>query len=292
MDRRLHLNNGMKPKTPVQDEFDSLLGAEDSAIDLARASLLIARVEYPDLTVDDYIAKLDDMAAAVKQRLNPDDSLARALETLNHYLFVELGFQGNLDDYFDPRNSYLNEVLDRRLGIPISLSILYLEMGRRLGLHLEGVSFPGHFLVKFRVADGDVVLDPFLGGVSLSRSELVSRLEDVLSAEEDPEASLAQHLAPASKREILSRMLRNLKGIYLSRDDLPRALRAMNHILVLNPDHREQIRERAGLYERLECSQAAARDYQRYLELTPSAADAEELREKIVRLFTVQQKLH
>jgi regulator of sirC expression with transglutaminase-like and TPR domain len=292
MDRRLHLKSTMKSKTPLQDEFDSLLGADDNAIDLARASLLIARVEYPELAVDDYIAKLDEMAAVVTRRLNPNESLAKALETLNHYLFVELGFEGNLTDYFDPRNSYLNQVLERRLGIPITMCILYLEMGRRLGLHLQGVSFPGHFLVKFRVADGDVVLDPFLGGVSLSRTELVSRLEDVLSADEDPEASLAQHLAPASNREILSRMLRNLKGIYLSRDDLPRALRTVNHILVLNPDHREQIRERARLYERLECSQAAARDYQRYLELTPNAADAEELREKLVRLFTERQNLH
>lgn len=292
VDRQLHLKSPMKSKKPKLDEFAMLVGTDDDTIDLGRAALAIARVEYPELAVDAYVGKLDHMAKQIEQRLSPQESLAQALEILNQYLFVELGFEGNLTDYFDPRNSYLNEVLERRLGIPITLSILYMEIGRRLGLEFQGISFPGHFLVKFRVADGDVVLDPFLGGVSLSRNELVSRLADILPADEDPEANLARHLAPASKREILSRMLRNLKGVYLQREDLPRALRTINHILVLNPDHSEQIRERAAIYERLECSQAAAQDYQRYLELTPNAADAEELRERVVRLFTARQKLH
>src|SRR5690606_36981665 len=186
-------------------------GMRDEDVSLAEGVLWIAASEYPDLAVDDDLARLHEMAAKLRGRLRADVATAEKLLALNHYLFDELGFSGNNDDYYDPRNSFLNEVLERRLGIPITLGVVYIEIGRRIGLGLHGVSFPGHFLVKCALRDGVVVLDPYSGGVSLGVEELQQRLRAAGSTADVDDALLSHLLSAASNKEVLARMLRNLK---------------------------------------------------------------------------------
>lgn len=257
-------------------------------LSLAEAALLIAQDEYPALDVDAYLKRLDEFAARVRAELPASPSLEETIVTLNHFLFIEQGFAGNTDDYDDPRNSFLNEVLDRKLGIPITLSILYLEIGRRLGLPFEGVSFPGHFLVKYSTEDGDLVLDPFSGGMPLDERDLQTLLDKTFgeSAEAPP---LSQLLSTAGKREILVRMLRNLKGVYRHHGRTAKVLNTLNRILLIAPDQPLETLERAQLYEQLECVQAALTDYERYLTLVPAAAPelgrhVAELRQRAARL--------
>ncbi|MCI0554426.1 MAG: transglutaminase-like domain-containing protein, partial [Anaerolineae bacterium] len=196
----------------------------DSLINLAEAALLFAQSEYPELQVDTYLSRLDEMAAVVNKRLVPGASLANVIFELNHFLFEEQGFAGNIDEYYDPRNSFINEVLERKTGIPISLSLIYIEIGHRIGLPLTGVLFPGHFLVKLTVEAGDIVLDPFAGGRSLSEQDLISHLSNFMEFHPSDPVDLTRLLTPARKRDVLSRMLRNLKAIYIKSEEYLKAL--------------------------------------------------------------------
>jgi regulator of sirC expression with transglutaminase-like and TPR domain len=208
---------------------------------------------------------------------------------LNRFLFDELGFSGNAEHYYDPRNSYLNEVLDRRTGIPITLSVLYMEIGRRIGLALEGVSFPGHFLVRLRLRGAMLVLDPFTGGDTLSEADLRERLQRVIpegAAGGVPVAELPldPFLEPATKRQILARLLRNLKGIYRESDRPQRLLEVLNRTLIVSPDAHGSLRERGLLYQRLECYRAALKDLQDYSSLEPEAPDIDDVRSMVLEL--------
>jgi len=252
--------------------------------DLAEAGLLLAGDAYPDLDVDAGLARLDGMAGAVRSRLAADAFPEQKATSLNHYLFQELGFSGNSSDYFDPRNSYLNEVLARRTGIPITLSIIYLEIGRRLGLDLQGVSFPGHFLVKLRVRRGQLILDPFNRGETLGEAELRRRLAQVLPRAQAREAPLDPYLASASRRDIIARVLRNLKHIHLKAGRLDAALAVMNRMLLVVPESAEELRDRGLLYQELECFRPALSDLENYLRRRPEAPDAVELRGRVVEL--------
>src|SRR2546430_5060043 len=162
------------------EPFAQLLGGDDSRIDLARACLMIAQDAYPGLDVDRYLGEIERMAIRLRARMPQANAAEERVVALNQFLFDDLGYWGNTDDYYDPRNSYLNEVIDRKTGTPISLSILYMELGRRIGLPLEGVSFPGHFLVRLRLRGGTLVLDPFAGGTPQSEAELRERLQRVI----------------------------------------------------------------------------------------------------------------
>ena len=252
--------------------------AETTADDLAQGALLIAAHEYPELDIDACLRQLQDMADTLRKRLRPDISASETLISLNHYLFDELGFRGNAADYYDPRNSYLNDVIERRLGIPISLSVLYIDVGRRLGLPLEGVSFPSHFLVKCILRTGVLVLDPYAKGTSLSAEALRRRLDEgEQTAAESDAALLKTALRTATVAEILARMLRNLKAIHLHHADLPKALWAADRILSLMPDAASEYRERGLIYLELECFRAALTDLQTYARLAPEAAVAEDI---------------
>ena len=199
-------------------------------IDLAQMALLIAAAEYPDLDVKEELRALDSLAAGASRSLGQErDPLARA-NALSEYLFDEVGFRGNREDYYDPRNSFLNEVLSRRLGIPITLSLIYIEVGKRLGVPLVGVGMPGHFLVRIGSGQEDVMIDPFHRGILLSEKECAQRLQEVAGATVPWDRS---YLAPVSNRELIERLLRNLRGIYLRRHDEPRALRATEWLLTL-----------------------------------------------------------
>ncbi len=258
---------------PLQ-RFRDAVAPERERINLAEAALLCAQDAYPELDVHQALNAIEQLAIALAKRLPSDFPTTHRLLALNNYLFRELGFAGNADEYYDPRNSFLNEVLARKTGIPITLSILYLEIGRHLGLKLNGVSFPGHFLVKVRVSGGELVLDPFAGGKSLSEEDLRQRLAQFAGEEAAKSLPLEEFLEPASPRQILARLLRNLKGIYLETGDLDRALGVMNRLVILLPDTPEERRDRGRLYAKLECPRAAVDDLGHYAALRPKAEDA------------------
>lgn len=270
------------------DPFRDMVVREDVKIDLARACLMIAQDAYPSLEADRYISMLDALGVRLRARLK-SHAVEERVVALNEFLFDDLGYWGNADDYYDPRNSYLNDVIERKTGIPITMSILYMEVGRRVGLPLEGVSFPGHFLVRLRLHGGSLILDPFSGGAPQSESELRERLGRVIpdGATGDvpvAELPLDQFLEPASNRQILARVLRNLKAIYRETDKPERMLEVLNRMLVLSPDAPTELRDRGFVYQRLECWQAAHKDLSDYLERDPEAADMDEVRGALVEL--------
>jgi len=257
--------------------FRDAVAPERVRINLCEAALLCAQDAYPQLDVADTLRHIDELAETLRRRLPPDFSTTHRLLALNNYLFQELGFSGDSDNYYDPRNSFLNDVLVRKTGIPITLSILYIEIGERLGLKLRGVSFPGHFLVKIRVTGGELVLDPYDSGRSLSEEDLRERLARFTGEQAAQTLPLEDLLESASPRQILARLLRNLKAIYLEAKDLDRALAVMNRLVVLLPDVPEERRDRGLVYIELECPRAAADDLGHYASVRPGAEDAEKV---------------
>lgn len=279
------------------EPFAQLIAREDARIDLARACLLIAQDAYPGLDVERYVGEIERMAMRLRGRLPQNRGAEDRVVALNQFLYEDLGYWGNTDDYYDPRNSYLNEVIERKTGIPITMSILYMELGRRIGLPLEGVSFPGHFLVRLRLRGGTLVLDPFSGGAPQSEDELRSRVKRVIPdgvADDLPasELPLDQFLEPATNRQILSRVLRNLKGIYREADKPERLLEVLNRMLMVAPEAHGELRERGLLYQRLECYRAALKDLADYSALEPDAPDAEEVRARVLELSALCARLN
>jgi regulator of sirC expression with transglutaminase-like and TPR domain len=233
------------------------------------------------------------MAALVGGRLHKDASQEDILRAINRHLFAELKFTGNSEEYYDPRNSYLNDVIERRLGIPITLSIIYLEIGWRLGLPLEGVSFPGHFLVKLSVEEGEIVLDPYAGGISLGKEELEMRLLGMTPPNRaQGRVDVAQFLESAPRTEILHRMLRNLKAIYLNAKDDDKALAIIEHMLCVRPDDIETVRDRGFVYRRLGCFRLAVEDFNRYLAARPDADDVDDVRGQLMESQRSAARLH
>jgi regulator of sirC expression with transglutaminase-like and TPR domain len=279
------------------EPFARLIAREDARIDLARACLMIAEDAYPSLDVERYLGEIEGMAIRLRGRLAQNCSGEERVVALNQFLYEDLGFWGNTEDYYDPRNSYLNEVIERKTGIPITLSILYMELGRRVGLPLEGVSFPGHFLVRLRLRGGMLVLDPFSGGAPQSEEELRSRVKRVIPdgvADDLPasELPLDQFLEPATNRQILSRLLRNLKGIYREADKPERMLEVLNRMLLVTPDASAELRERGLVYQRLECYRAALKDLTDYAEREPDAPDLDEVRSRLMELSALCARLN
>jgi len=279
------------------EAFAALIARDDARIDLARACLMIAEDAYPGLDVDRYMGEIERMAIRLRGRLPKTGGAEERVVALNQFLYEDLGYWGNTDDYYDPRNSYLNEVIERKTGIPITMSILYMELGRRIGLPLEGVSFPGHFLVRLRLRGGTLVLDPFAGGAPQSEDELRSRVKRVIPdgvADDLPAAELPldQFLEPATNRQILSRLLRNLKGIYRKSDMPERMLDVLNRMLLVTPDASAELRDRGYVYQRLECYRAALKDLTDYAEREPDAPDLDEVRGKLFELSALCARLN
>jgi regulator of sirC expression with transglutaminase-like and TPR domain len=266
------------------DSLEQLLDGPAHEPALARAALLIAAEEYPALQVGAYLTRLDEYAAQARREMSSQPTATEMLTALNRCLFHREGFAGNGEDFYDPRNSFLNEVLDRKLGIPITLSIVYLEVAWRIGLPLDGVCFPGHFLVKLDADDGAIVLDPYLRGASLSETDLEDRLRELFGEEACARMPLEQLLISASRRDILVRLLRNLKLVFLHRQEYAKVLAVVGRILGLMPELSTEYRDRGLVYERLECARAAVLDYERYLELQPSADDAPRIHARLVDL--------
>jgi regulator of sirC expression with transglutaminase-like and TPR domain len=279
------------------EPFAELLAGTDDRIELARACLMIAEDAYPGLDVEGYVNEVTRLALRLHARIAHGADAEAKVVALNEFLFDELGFSGNAEHYYDPRNSYLNEVIDRRTGIPITLAVLYMEMGRKIGLPLEGVSFPGHFLVRVRMRDGMLVLDPFAGGEPQSEAELRARLERVVPREATGgipvrDLPLEQFLEPATKRQILARLLRNLKGIYRQAGKPERMLDVLNRALVVTPDSTSDLRDRGVVYQQLQCYRAALQDLTDYIARDPDAADADEMRVKVIELNSLCARLN
>jgi len=272
------------------DRFAELVTRDQ--FNLAEVCLMVAEDEYPDIDAAGCLARLEAMAATVRARLADDAFPEQRVAALNHHLFDELQFSGNVDAYYDPRNSYLNQVLERRTGIPITLSIVYLEVGRRVGLRLQGVPFPGHFLVKLRLARGQLVLDPFTGGAPQSAADLRERLASLVPAERAAEIDIVELLEPATPRQILARMLRNLKAIYLEAGRYPQALAVMNRMLLVLPESAAELRDRGLVYERMQCHRAALADLANYVRRVPDAPDAAEMHGRIAALRAACARLH
>ncbi len=260
-------------------EFSLLASREP--VPLARGALLIAKEEYPDLDIEGCIDQLAELAKEAEPIVRAGDDTVERVQLLSHFLFEQKGFEGNKEGYSDPRNSFLNEVLKRRLGIPITLSIVYLEVGRRLGLNLYGVSFPTRFLVKAVDERGELLIDPFSDGIILSLDEIKARLAQIYKQPVEVHPTM---LKSAGHRHILVRVLRNLKGIYAQASDWARALGALDRILMLDPRSLDELAERGEIYERLECFKAALDDFQSFLSLAPEHPAAEVARDAVLRL--------
>ena len=265
-------------------EFVIAVSRPDADIPLARAALLIAAAEQPGLEVDKQLARLDDLAeASDPDRHGPDE--LRRLHRLREFLFEERGFAGDRTDYFDPRNSYLNHVLDRRLGIPITLSLVLIEAGRRLGLQMEGVGLPGHFIAGARVGGDHVLLDPFNRGELLTREGCAEVVRRALGR---PVRLQDEHFAPVNNRQFLIRMLANLKGIYWRQEAWERVVRVIDRTLALHPRAGGERRDRGTAWVSQGRLERGIADWERYLTEFPDAADHEQVRGQLRR---VRQKI-
>ena len=232
--------------SPALAHFTDVVSREDFALD--QAALLIGAWDYPERDLMEYRSTLDEIAERSAAEVAAASSGIGRARAISDCLFDRLGFCGNTSDYYDPRNSFLCDVLDRRTGIPISLSVLYLEVSRRVGVLSQGVNFPGHFLVRVAIEDAWLFLDPFSGGRTLTPADLEALLKKTTTPDAVLEPSV---IAAASKRQILSRMLVNLAGIYGRNGDLPRSLDVLERLAVLEPSNPRIARDLSQLRERV-----------------------------------------
>ena len=265
----------------------------DSTSALFRAAFAIAMHEHPAADLERAEAAISSLANAVNGRVQSKNPQAR-LAHLHDVMFDVSGFRGNTDDYYDPRNSFLNDVLERRVGIPISLSVVYLEVARRIDLPLLGINFPGHFLIRYPGPELPVVLDVFAGAAEVPETALRDRVQQAYPDIDDAGAQefVTRLLRGTARKDILARMLTNLKMIFLRRQELESAIAAIDRILVLRPEAAEELRDRGAVYHQLECFGAALVDYTRYLALRPTAADASDVGAAVVELERLAAHVH
>ena len=268
------------PNSAEWAAFLELASRRDEEIDPATTALLIASTEYPELDIRRQLEVLDSLSAGVAGRLSPDQDPLYQLNTLSEYLFDDVGFRGNAEDYYDPRNSFLNEVLSRRLGIPITLALVFIEVGKRLGVSLLGLGMPGHLLLKHPEVDGWYI-DPFHRGVLLSEEECAERMRQATGANV---AWDARFLTPLNNRQYVARILRNLKAIYWRTEEHQRGLGISEHLVALYPESAQERRDRGLMHLRLGQRPEALSDLEFYLEGAPSNSDAEDVRELVRRL--------
>jgi len=262
----------------------------EETVDLGRAALSIARSEYSDLDVAASLARIEEFALEVTKHLSGDErGLHRSIAALNYVIFQKHGYRGNRDDYFDARNSFLNDVIERRTGIPISLSVLYMEVARRIGLPLLGVGFPGHFLVKYLDERQEIIIDPFNAGDVKTTGDLQQLLAGMYGKTVPFSPQL---LEPVTKKQIVRRMLNNLKFIYLHKRDFVKALTALDRMIIAEPNQPEDLRDRGYVYLALEYPPQAAADFAGYLRLAPNAPDAAKIRAQLVDLAGRGTSIH
>jgi len=277
------MSDTLRFEVPTALQYFAALVAEDEGFALLEAAISVAQDEYPGLDPQGVLSQVDALAERLKRRIPADAVVLQKLRFLNRYFFQDLGFAGNVNDYYDPRNSYLHEVLAMRRGIPITLALIYIELATQVGLSARGVSFPGHFLVKLRAGKGEVVIDP-LSGQSLSRSDLEERLLPYRRSRGltgEFEVPLGLFLQAAAPRDVIARLLRNLKEIHRTAEDWPRLLAVCERLVVLLPQAWDERRDRGLVRAELGLDEAAALDLQAYLQQRPDADDALALRERL-----------
>lgn len=257
--------------SPPYQRFSDLMALPDEQIDLIEAALVIAEESYPDLDIGSYLQKFSALAQEAQHTLKGAKTDKEHALQLCEFLFTQQGFVGSHKDYYDPRNSFLNEVLDRRLGIPISLALLYIGVAQRCGWEMYGINFPGHFLTKYVGQAEEIIIDPFMGQI-VDRTECQVRYQAIMRTQEILEE---EYLQKAPSKEILVRMLRNLKSIYLKKNELESALSCCNRILLASPDSLIELRNRGLIYFQLECFQEAQTDLERLLLLAPDTGKEE-----------------
>lgn len=250
----------------------------DHAINLAKAALYLAQSEYPELEPHPYLQVLDSIALAVKKRLQRNSYPLKIIKTINEYLFDDLGYRGNQSNYYDPRNSFLNEVLDRRIGIPITLSLVYLEIARRLDFPMVGIGMPAHFLIRPEFQDVGIFIDPFNRGEILFAQDCQQKLREIFQQN----ISLQEnYLIPVTNQQFLTRMLTNIKYIYVNNRQLAKALTTVDFILQLAPDNPREVRDRGLIYYDLGQASEACQDLELYLTMLPNAQDEQMIRSLI-----------
>ena len=242
----------------------------DQQIDLEKAALYIAQEEYPELEVEAVVQRLDRMADEARDYLPPEPYPLKVVQGINRYLYEDLGFVGNAQDYYEPRNSFLNQVLERRTGIPITLALVYLAIARRLDFPMVGIGLPGHFLIRPAVVEMEIFVDAFHQGEILFMADCAERLQQVYG---HPVPMEPQFLAAVTPRQFLARMLTNLKVIYFNKGDIPKTLAAIERILLMFPDAPLELRDRGMLYFRTNRWVEARQDLEAYLENRPQADD-------------------
>jgi len=273
-------------QAPTALEYFESLVKSDEQFPLLEAAASIAQDEYPELDVQQVLGDVDQLLARLKRRLPADAAPLHRLRTLNQFFFHDLSFGGNVNDYYDPDNSYLNAVLRTRRGIPISLAVLWMELAHGLGLQARGVGFPGHFMLKVTLPKGQVVIDPFTGK-SLSREELSERLEPYKRSNGlvgDFDVPLGLYLQPATPREIIGRMLRNLKEIHHAQEDWQRAIAVQDRLIALFPEAWGEHRDRGLAHAEQGNSAPAVRDLETYLAHAEDALDIDTIAERVAAL--------
>ena len=271
---------------PSPLQYFSSLVQSDEHFPLLEAAISLAQDEYPDLDVQQVLGDVDQLLARLKRRLPADASALQKLRLLNKFFFHDLNFGGNINDYYDPDNSYLNAVLVTRRGIPITLAVLWLELAGGLGLNARGVAFPGHFMVKVNLPRGQVVIDPFTGQ-SLSREELAERLEPFRKrrgADEEFDTPIGLFLQSAPAREIISRMLRNLKEIHKTQEDWQRLIAVEDRLIVLQPDAWQEYRDRGLAWAVQGQAERAVPDLEKYLAQAEDALDLDAVAQRLAQL--------
>jgi regulator of sirC expression with transglutaminase-like and TPR domain len=259
-------------------EFEAIVRSPDGEIDLALAALLIAREEYPSLEPGPYLRRLEDMAAEARDLVGAERHPRSVAIGLGRYLFAEMGFAGASEEYFDPRASYINDVLDRRIGIPLSLSLVYMEVARRAGFTVDGVGLPGHFIVKHPCPGGDIFVDPFDRGSILKPGDCTRKVHDIYGGAVSFQPFM---LGAVTKRQVLTRMIHNLKTIYLAAKWYERALSMVELLLVIAPWDLDEIRDRGMLRYRLGSFEGAASDLDTYLKYSVAAVDVDLVRRNV-----------
>jgi len=255
---------------------------EDEHVDLLRAALTFARIEKPQLDIERYVRRIAELATRVAEIIQDNDDPTQVIAALNQVLFQEEMFRGNNDDYYNPRNSFLHYVLDDRTGIPISLALVYMEVGRRVGFPLFGVGMPGHFLLKHYDVNGRAILiDAFERGSIVTEEDCRKKLNDIYSGQLTLQP---EFLLPVTRRQMLTRMLNNLRSIYLSQRDFRRALQVVDLVLVIYPRSPEDVKQRAVLRYNLDDYRGALNDFEEYVKMSPDASDADEIRQTALSL--------
>lgn len=269
--------------------FQELVTLPEGAIPLAESALLMACEEYPQLEISPYLDRLDQIADFVRPKLKSAASPLETIDALNDVLFGVVGFRGNTENYEDPRNSFLNDVLERRVGIPITLSAVYLEVARRVSFPISGVGMPGHFLVKYADRTQELFLDPFNGGQILSREDCARRFAEMFGAEQEFSERM---LAISSPRQMLFRMLNNLKTIYMKAQAYEKSLAMVDMMLLADPDAIEQYRDRGILEVQLRRFHDAVRDFERYVEEAPNSKDRPQVEEHLKDLRRIRAMMN